>query len=110
MALLKRFSFATDEAKVESRPPQSSLLLDLVVGLYLLASAVVVLFSVGWYMAPFETDKTPVLVLVGLALVALTGAAMVARGVWRNHEAQARLPLVVSLACLTAWVVAVARF
>jgi hypothetical protein len=84
--------------------------LDLAVALYVFGTGVALLFSVGWAMAPFETvdpNKTHELVLVGLALGALTAAGAMARGVWRNHAAQARVPLAVSLVCLAAWVVVI---
>jgi hypothetical protein len=94
---------------VESSRRQPALLLDLAVGLYLLGTGVALLFSVGWAMAPFENvdpGKSHELVLIGLALGALTAAGAMARGVWRNHPALVRAPLAVSLVCLAAWVIA----
>jgi hypothetical protein len=95
--------------RVESSRRQPALLLDLAVGLYLLGTGVALLFSVGWAIAPFENvdpDKTHELLLVGLALAALTAAGAMARRFWRDHAAGARAPLAVSLVCLAAWVVA----
>jgi hypothetical protein len=83
--------------------------LDLAVALYVFGTGVALVFSVGWAMAPFENgdpNKTHELVLVGLALGALTAAGAMARGVWRNHAARAWAPLAVSLVCLACWVVA----
>jgi hypothetical protein len=94
---------------VESSRREPALLLDLAVALYVFGTGVALLFSVGWAMAPFESvdpNKTHELVLIGLALGALAAAGAMARRVWRNHAAQARAPLAVSLVCLAAWVVA----
>jgi hypothetical protein len=94
---------------VETSQQQPGLLLDLAVGLYLLGIGVAVVFSYGWWTAVSlegNPETTHELVPLGLALSALTAAAVMARAVWANKASRARGPLFVSLVFLAIWAIA----
>ena len=90
---------------METTRPRS-LWVDLVVFLYLFGTGTVLLFSVGWAMAPFENsdpDTAHDAALVGLAVTSFTTAALMARAVWRGNHSRALLPLLVSVLSLSIW-------
>jgi hypothetical protein len=92
---------------VESGGRQASLLLDLAVALYVFGTGVATLCSIVWALAPFENsepDTTHELVLIGLALGALVGAATMAVAFW-DGKSPRTLSALVSVVCLALWLV-----
>ena len=90
---------------MESARPRG-LLWDLAAWLYLLATGVAALFSVGWSGMPIEngeSDTSTAGLLVLLGMVALLTACAMARAFWRGDTMLAHAFLAVSLVSLVIW-------
>jgi hypothetical protein len=87
-----------------------SLLVDLAVGVYLLAAGVAALFALGWTLAPFENAEPNTaleLAQLGLAVIGLATAAAMARAFWGGNSRGAGMLFLVSLLSFAIWAVVI---
>ena len=85
-------------------------LVDVAVGVYVLAAGLAVVFALGWTLAPFENAAPRTgfwLAQLGLALVGLATAVAMARAFWGGDSRRAGLLLLVSLLSFAAWAVVI---
>jgi hypothetical protein len=86
-------------------------LVDLAVGIYVVAAGVVVLFALGWATAPFENTDPPSTAFwlgeIGLAVAGLATAVAMALAFWGGNPRNASLLFLLSVASLLAWAIVI---